>query len=170
MPIFGAKSRAARGCASKLACGRRIDPQEARPFLRYAATNLPLPNGRTETSAPTGRCAGSPKMRAILWLHPAGSMWASTPTEILCCRHSLCNIGGAPCAGGVEPLPYSMSGNIAFLRYVAANLRLPYGRTGSSAPTGAYRFALVRQKFLLHARARRWGFPSPCRFLHFIAH
>ena len=26
MPIFGAKSRAARGCASKLACGRRIDP------------------------------------------------------------------------------------------------------------------------------------------------
>ena len=27
MPIFGAKSRAARGCASKLACGRRIDPR-----------------------------------------------------------------------------------------------------------------------------------------------
>ena len=26
MPIFGAKSRAARGCASKLACGRRIGP------------------------------------------------------------------------------------------------------------------------------------------------
>ena len=26
MHIFGAKSRAARGCASKLACGRRIDP------------------------------------------------------------------------------------------------------------------------------------------------
>ena len=26
MPIFGAKSRAVRGCASKLACGRRIDP------------------------------------------------------------------------------------------------------------------------------------------------
>ena len=26
MPIFGAKSRAARGCASKLACGRRIVP------------------------------------------------------------------------------------------------------------------------------------------------
>ena len=28
MPIFGAKSRAMRGCASKLACGRRIDPAE----------------------------------------------------------------------------------------------------------------------------------------------
>ena len=28
MPIFGAKSRAARGCASKLACGRRIVPAE----------------------------------------------------------------------------------------------------------------------------------------------
>ena len=43
MPIFGAKSRAARGCASKLACGRRIDPHGARPFLRYVAANLPLP-------------------------------------------------------------------------------------------------------------------------------
>ena len=28
MPIFGAKSRAKRGCASKLACGRRIGPAE----------------------------------------------------------------------------------------------------------------------------------------------
>ena len=26
MPIFGAKSRAERGCASKLACGHRIGP------------------------------------------------------------------------------------------------------------------------------------------------
>ena len=26
MPIFGAKSRAMRGCASKLACGHRIGP------------------------------------------------------------------------------------------------------------------------------------------------
>ena len=33
MPIFGAKSRAARGCASKLACGCRIDPHAARPFF-----------------------------------------------------------------------------------------------------------------------------------------
>ena len=43
MPIFGAKSRAARGCASKLACGRRIDPYDARPFLRNVAANLSLP-------------------------------------------------------------------------------------------------------------------------------
>ena len=43
MPIFGAKSRAARGCASKPACGRRIDPRGARPFLRNIAANLPLP-------------------------------------------------------------------------------------------------------------------------------
>ena len=28
MPIFGAKSRAARGCALKLACGHRIGPAE----------------------------------------------------------------------------------------------------------------------------------------------
>ena len=32
MPIFGAKSRAARGCASKLACGRRIVPAEQAYF------------------------------------------------------------------------------------------------------------------------------------------
>ena len=63
MPIFGAKSRAARGCASKLACGRRIDPRAARPFLQYVAANLPLPNGRTGSSAPTGRCAWSPMAR-----------------------------------------------------------------------------------------------------------
>ena len=30
-----------------------IDPRGARPFLRYVATNLPLPHGRTEASAPT---------------------------------------------------------------------------------------------------------------------
>ena len=28
MPIFGAKSRAMRGCASKLACGHRIGPAD----------------------------------------------------------------------------------------------------------------------------------------------
>ena len=43
MPIFGAKSRAARGCASKLACGRRIDPHGAHPFLRNIAATPPLP-------------------------------------------------------------------------------------------------------------------------------
>ena len=32
MPIFGAKSRAMRGCASKLACGRRIGPAERNVF------------------------------------------------------------------------------------------------------------------------------------------
>ena len=32
MPIFGAKSRAARGCASKLACGHRIGPAECTVF------------------------------------------------------------------------------------------------------------------------------------------
>ena len=32
MPIFGAKSRAMRGCASKLACGHRIDPADCTVF------------------------------------------------------------------------------------------------------------------------------------------
>ena len=32
MPIFGAKSRAKRGCASKLACGHRIGPADCNSF------------------------------------------------------------------------------------------------------------------------------------------
>ena len=32
MPIFGAKSRAMRGCASKLACGHRIGPADCTVF------------------------------------------------------------------------------------------------------------------------------------------
>ena len=32
MPIFGAKSRAMRGCASKLACGHRIGPRRMQHF------------------------------------------------------------------------------------------------------------------------------------------
>ena len=36
MPIFGAKSRAMRGCASKLACGHRIDPAERTGFTEVS--------------------------------------------------------------------------------------------------------------------------------------
>ena len=72
MPIFGAKSRAARGCASKLACGRRIDPHDARPFLRNAAANPRLPNGRTGSSAPTGRFAVSPNIMQFCDCAPTG--------------------------------------------------------------------------------------------------
>ena len=45
MPIFGAKSRAARGCASKLACGRRIDPHGARPFYDALRQIYKCPTG-----------------------------------------------------------------------------------------------------------------------------
>ena len=86
MPIFGAKSRAARGCASKLACGRRIDPHAAHPFLRYVAAKLPLPYGRTEASAPTGHGACSLTAVAIMQLCPAGESAASTATGVLRCR------------------------------------------------------------------------------------
>ncbi len=65
------------------------------------------PNGRTAASAPTGRFTFSPKMRAILQLHFAGSMWASTPTDVLRYRRLLCGFVGAPRAGGVEPCPYA---------------------------------------------------------------
>ena len=83
MPIFGAKSRAARGCASKLACGRRINPHGARPFLRYVAASPQLPNGRTEASAPTKRFTLSPMVRADLQLHLAGESAALPPTATI---------------------------------------------------------------------------------------
>ena len=35
MPIFGAKSRAMRGCASKLACGRRIGLADCTVFTEF---------------------------------------------------------------------------------------------------------------------------------------
>ena len=59
MPIFGAKSRAARGCASKLACGRRVVPAEQTDFTEVYG-----------------------KLATFL-----GPMWASAPTiadAVLC--------------------------------------------------------------------------------------
>ncbi len=39
MPIFGAKSRAMRGCASKLACGHRIGPCGSYEFAKDFCKN-----------------------------------------------------------------------------------------------------------------------------------
>ena len=119
-----------------------IDPHAARPFLRYAAANPQLPIGRTETSAPTGHCAFSPMVRANLRLHPAGSMWASTPTDALRCCRSLCKFVFAFRAGGVEPLPYGVSGDAAFFTIRCGKPpQLPIGRTEASAPTGRCAFS-----------------------------
>ena len=82
-------------------------PARRTPVFTIRCGKSSLPHGRTGSSAPTERCAFSPKMRAILRLRTAGSMWASTPTEILRSRRSLCDFAGARRAGGVEPLPYA---------------------------------------------------------------
>ena len=37
---LGAKSRVLRGCASKLACGRRIDPQETPVLWRFSGESV----------------------------------------------------------------------------------------------------------------------------------
>jgi len=37
---LGAKSRALRGCASKRACGRRIDPQDAPVLCRFSGETV----------------------------------------------------------------------------------------------------------------------------------
>ena len=64
MPIFGAKSRAARGCASKLACGRRIVPAEQAVFMKdYGKIETflgPMCTGKRQThihNAPSSRTA-----------------------------------------------------------------------------------------------------------------
>ena len=64
MPIFGAKSRAVRGCASKLACGRRIVPAEQAVFTKVYGkfeTSLgPMSTGKRWThirNAPSSRTA-----------------------------------------------------------------------------------------------------------------
>ena len=51
MPIFGAKSRAMRGCASKLACGRRIGPRRMHRFYGKLRRIRNFPNGWTTLSA-----------------------------------------------------------------------------------------------------------------------
>ena len=48
----------------------------------------------------------SPMGCAILQLHPAGSMWSSTPTGSLRCRRTLCNFV-------IAPRPYGMTGGAA---------------------------------------------------------
>ena len=106
MPIFGAKSRAARGCASKLACGRRIDPHGAHSFLRYAAANLRLPQRADRVVRPYRALCAFADGVCNFAIAFCGSMWASTPTEILHGCRSLCRFLGAPCAGGAEPRPY----------------------------------------------------------------
>ena len=127
-----------------------IDPYDARPYLRYAAANLPLPNGRTEASAPTGRCAFSLKMHTILRLHSAGESAASTPTDRLHCRCSLCDFDGAPCAGGASPSPA--------LRRSPAQKRTAH-RGGSFSYLFQHSFAPAG---ILSSTMMRFSFSSPC--------
>ena len=55
MPIFGAKSHAARGCASKLACGRRIDPAvRDHKIARIFGENVKRPVGADASVRPLG--------------------------------------------------------------------------------------------------------------------
>ena len=57
------------------------------------------------THAPTERYAFSPMVRAILRLHSAGESAASTPTDILRYRRSLCGFVLASCRTE-KALPY----------------------------------------------------------------
>ena len=83
---LGAKSRALRGCASKLACGRRIGPlkccefasdfRKTRQFRR--ADRVVRPYGAK--SKPNAITSDRPRVGAFPFGRWDGSMWASTPT------------------------------------------------------------------------------------------
>ena len=107
MPIFGAKSRAARSCASKLACGRRIDPHDTRPFLTIRCGKFAIAPRADRVVRPYRTFCVSAEHRAILQLPTAGESAASTPTDVLCFRRTLCDSVIASRAGGVEPRPYA---------------------------------------------------------------
>ena len=98
MPIFGAKSRAMRGCASKLACGRRIGPAERNVFTvifgKFATAQRADvgigPYGEISIhSYPVG-ADDSVRPQNISVLRkssaksqlPSGPMWASAPTGL----------------------------------------------------------------------------------------
>ena len=77
MPIFGAKSRAARGCASKLACGRRIVPAEqadlSETYGKFAIFFGPMCTGKRQThirNAPSSRTA-------VTGIGPYEASWSS---------------------------------------------------------------------------------------------
>ena len=96
--------------------------------------------GRTEASAPTGRCAGSPMACAGLQIQSAGESAASTPTDILRGRQSSCKFVGASCAGGASPAPTQIcwfDANVATSQNVppfssSVSLRLPPPHKGKA--------------------------------------
>ena len=82
---LGAKSRALRGCASKLACGRRIGPLKCCDFASdfhksgqfRRADRVVRPYGvKNETLYNNAL----PPPRGGVFILEGGSMWASTPT------------------------------------------------------------------------------------------
>ena len=136
MPIFGAKSRAARGCASKLACGRRIDPAECnRKSAGIFGRNENHFVGADDPVRPLGSGKFAAKYRKN-GCASYGSMWASTPTNVVRIRIGAFVFVGARrradrvvrpygcvpvrfdtveflalyCAGGAEPRPYGIFG------------------------------------------------------------
>ena len=139
MPIFGAKSRAAHGCASKLACGRRIDPAARNCKIAHAiGDNVKRSVGADDSVRPLG----NDKFAAMFRKNDCalcGESAASPPTNVVrICRGTFVFAGAyrradrvvrpygyipfrigahrfaTSCrAGGVEPRPYA---NLKVLR------------------------------------------------------
>ena len=126
---LGAKSRALRGCASKLACGRRIGPLKCCDFALdfhktgqfRRADRVVRPYGakrKTNTDSPENRHKTGDS---------GGSMWASTPTArngqrgdfSTCTRFSNTGCrGGRPCPP-LFHVPPAASGPPSEFLYIA---------------------------------------------------
>ena len=132
MPIFGAKSRAARGCASKLACGRRIDPATRNRKIVHAIGEnekrsvgaddpvRPWGNGkfaaafRKNGCAACGESAASTPANSVR-IRIGASVFVGThrradrvvrPYGCVRVRIGTVEFSASYCAGGVEPRPY----------------------------------------------------------------
>ena len=151
MPIFGAKSRAARGCASKLACGRRIDPATRnRKIVHAIGENAQRSVGADRVVRPWGNGKFAAAFRKN-GCAACGESAASTPTNILRIRRGAfvfdgahrradrvvrpygCipfRIGAVKCAifyraDGVEPHLYANLADFAVLRINGREGRCP---------------------------------------------
>ena len=106
MPIFGAKSRAARGCASKLACGRRIDPAGgSHKIAKTIGENAKRPVGADASVRPWGNRGFAATYRKNDCAS-CGESAASTPTNSVRIRIGASVFAGASCRADRVVRPY----------------------------------------------------------------
>ena len=156
MPIFGAKSRAARGCASKLACGRRIDPAKCNCKIAQTIGD--------HAQRPVGADASVRPMRSDKFASTyrkngcaaCGESAASPPTNMIRIRIGAFVFAGASCRADRVVRPY---GCVPFRIGVCGFA--PLCSAGGACPTPTLRrrmFAFLQKS----AGKKLWIFHKVC--------